>query len=183
MNASFCWSANTGVPMCRRTSENVSNEFVLVYFTCMVYKIGGKWPYSCCFVMYYFKDPFKEARGILKIICWWKGVVRPKLACIMDSSSTVLLCEITLSGSIIQILHLSSCRVALPPAVFTATRIWPSVSRYLEISFGLRGPSPGFYLLRGGGSSPGTWGESRRGRRHFWECRARVGFGPAPEPT
>ena len=31
---------------------------------------------------------------------------------------------------------------ALRPAVLSAARIWPSVSRYLEISFGLRGPSP-----------------------------------------
>ena len=39
-------------------------------------------------------------------------------------------------------LHLSRCRVALQPAVLSAARIWPSVSRYLEISFGLSGPSP-----------------------------------------
>ena len=39
-------------------------------------------------------------------------------------------------------LKLSSCRVALRPAVLSAARICPSVSRYLEISFGLRGPSP-----------------------------------------
>ena len=38
-------------------------------------------------------------------------------------------------------LHLSSCRVALRPAVLSAARIWPSVSWYLEISFGFRGPS------------------------------------------
>ena len=34
-------------------------------------------------------------------------------------------------------LNLSSCRVALRPAVLSVARIWPSVSRYLEISFGL----------------------------------------------
>ena len=36
-------------------------------------------------------------------------------------------------------LHLSGCRVAVRPAVLSAARIWPSVSRYLEISFCLRG--------------------------------------------
>ena len=40
------------------------------------------------------------------------------------------------------VLHLSRCRVALRPTVLSAARIWPSVSRYLESSFGLRGPSP-----------------------------------------
>ena len=39
-------------------------------------------------------------------------------------------------------LNFSSCLVALRPAVLSAARIWPSVSRYLEISFGLRGLSP-----------------------------------------
>ena len=38
-------------------------------------------------------------------------------------------------------LHLSRCRVALRPAVLSVARIWPSVSRYLEIFFGLREPS------------------------------------------
>ena len=45
-------------------------------------------------------------------------------------------------GRSISVWHLSRCRVALRPAVLSAARIWPSVSRYLEISFGLRGPSP-----------------------------------------
>ena len=63
-------------------------------------------------------------------------------------------------------LNLSSCRAALRPAVLSAARIWPSVSRYLEISFGLRGPLP--RLLP---------------RRHFWKCQARVGYGPALGPT
>ena len=49
-------------------------------------------------------------------------------------------------------LNLSRCRVALRPAVLSAARIWPSVSRYLEISFGLRGPSPqAFTPFRWGG--------------------------------
>ena len=39
-------------------------------------------------------------------------------------------------------LNLSRCWVALRPSVLSAARIWPSVSRYLEISFGLRGSSP-----------------------------------------
>ena len=49
-------------------------------------------------------------------------------------------------------LHLSRCRVALRPSMLSAARIWPNVSQYLEISFGLRWPSPpGFYPLRGWG--------------------------------
>ena len=43
-------------------------------------------------------------------------------------------------------------------------RIWPSVSRYFEISFGLRGPSPQIYTPSGGlGSSPGAWGAPNKG--------------------
>ena len=45
-------------------------------------------------------------------------------------------------GRSLSVWHLSRCRVALRPAVLSAARIWPSVSRCLEISFGLRGPSP-----------------------------------------
>ena len=47
-------------------------------------------------------------------------------------------------------LNLSSCRVALRPAVLSAARIWPSVSRYLEISFDLRGRSPQVSTAMGG---------------------------------
>ena len=46
-------------------------------------------------------------------------------------------------------LHLSSCRVAHRPVVFTAARMWPSVCRYFEISFGLRAFPSGFYLSEG----------------------------------
>ena len=62
-------------------------------------------------------------------------------------------------------LNLSRCRVALRPAVLSAARIWPSVSRCLEISFGLRGPSPqAFTPFRGGvGSLPGAWGAPNKG--------------------
>ena len=48
-------------------------------------------------------------------------------------------------------LHLSRCRVALRSVVLSAVRIWPSVSRYLEISFGLRGPSPQVFTPFWGG--------------------------------
>ena len=48
-------------------------------------------------------------------------------------------------------LHLSRCRVAFRPAMSSATRIGPSVSRYLKISFGRRGPSPQAFTLFGGG--------------------------------
>ena len=87
-------------------------------------------------------------------------------------------------------LNLSRCRVALRPAVLSAARIWPSVSRYLEISFGLRGPSPqAFTPFRGGlGSLPGAWGAPNKGNAEgaegiFDKLRARVGYGPAPGPT
>ena len=51
-------------------------------------------------------------------------------------------------------LHLSSCRVALRPAVLSAARIWPSVSWYLEISFGFRGLPTRLLLPSGGGYRP-----------------------------
>ena len=47
---------------------------------------------------------------------------------------------------------------------------------------------PGLYPLRGGWvyclvpEAPQK-GECRRGRRYFWPCRTRVGFGPATGPT
>ena len=48
-------------------------------------------------------------------------------------------------------LHLSSCWVALRLAMFTAGRIWPSLSRPLELSLASGAFSPGFYPLRAGG--------------------------------
>ena len=47
---------------------------------------------------------------------------------------------------------------------------------------------PGFYPLRGGwvyclAPEAPQKGECRRGRRYFWPCRTRVGFGPATGPT
>ena len=80
--------------------------------------------------------------------------------------------------------HLSRCRVALRPAVLSAARVWPSVSRYLEISFGLRGPSPQAFTsfervgliarrLRNADGAVGIFGK----------CRVRMGYGPAPGPT
>ena len=87
-------------------------------------------------------------------------------------------------------LNLSSCRVALRPAVLSAAWIWPSVSRYLDISFGLRGPSPqAFTPFRGGLCSlPGAWGAFNKGNTDgaegiFGKLRARVGYGPAPGST
>ena len=37
----------------------------LVHITCMVCLIGGKWPYSCCFVGFCFQNLFEIARNIL----------------------------------------------------------------------------------------------------------------------
>ena len=47
---------------------------------------------------------------------------------------------------------------------------------------------PGLYSLRGGwvyclAPEAPQKGECRRGRRYFWPCRTRVGFGPATGPT
>ena len=84
----------------------------------------------------------------------WCSVVTPKHTCIINSSSTILLWEITLSGSSIVILHLSSCQVALRLALFIAARIRPSVSRQLEIFFSLRGLSPQALSTSGGGLFP-----------------------------
>ena len=70
-------------------------------------------------------------------------------------------------------LHLSSCWVAFRPAVLSAARIKPSVSWYLEISFGLRRPSPQAFTPFGGGVIA----------RHLRKCWARVGSGFAPGPT
>ena len=86
-------------------------------------------------------------------------------------------------------LNLSRCRVALRPAVLSAARIWPGVSRYLEVSFGLRGPSPQAFTSFGRvGELPGAWGAPNQGNADgavgiFGKCRARVGYGPAPGPT
>ena len=42
---------------------------------------------------------------------------------------------------------------------------------------------PGFYPLWGGYCQAPQKEECRRGRRYFWPCRTRVGFGPATGPT
>ena len=54
-------------------------------------------------------------------------------------------------GWLVGSLYLPSYRVALQPAVLSAALVWPSVSRYLEISFGLREPSPQGFTSFGGG--------------------------------
>ena len=57
----------------------------------------------------------------------------------------------------------------------------------LENSSGLRGPTPQAFTPFGGcyclvPEAPQKK-ECRRGRRYFWPCRTRVGFGPATGPT
>ena len=70
---------------------------------------------------------------------------------------TVITTEISLpEGQITIGQHLSSCRVALRPAVLSAARIWPSVSQYLEISFGLREPFPHVFTPFGVGGVRGV---------------------------
>ena len=61
-------------------------------------------------------------------------------------------------GRSLSVWHRSRCRVALRPAVLSAARIWPSVSRYLEISFGLRGPSQEGWVNRPAAEAPLTRG-------------------------
>ena len=75
----------------------------------------------------------------------------------------------------------SRCRVAL--AVLSAARIWPSVSRYLEISFGLTGPSPQAFTSFGNRPAPRGEGNADGAEGIFGKLWARVGYGPAPGPT
>ena len=65
----------------------------------------------------------------------------------------------------------------------------PEYTAALESSSGLRGGIlSGFYLLQGVGfiawrlRHPKKW-NADGGRRYFWPCRTRVGFGPATGPT
>ena len=81
-------------------------------------------------------------------------------------------------------LNLSRCRVALRPAVLSAARIWPGVSRYLEMSFGLRGPSPQAFTSFGRVGLIAQFlrrpqqGECRRGRGYFWQTPGACGLRP-----
>ena len=69
MIVSCCWSTNTGASMCSSAKENVDYRFIFtslssakhiffVFF--MVFEMGVKWPYSCCFVVRCFLDVFKQ---------------------------------------------------------------------------------------------------------------------------
>ena len=64
----FC-RANTSTFMCRSSSENFTHEFVVAspavpgmscWYFWTVYEMGGKWPYSCCFVGFCFPDLCSE---------------------------------------------------------------------------------------------------------------------------
>ena len=58
----FCWSANTGVSMCRSPLENiVLTSSAVPSISWMVCEMRSKWPYSCCFVGCCFYDFFKTA--------------------------------------------------------------------------------------------------------------------------
>ena len=58
-------------------------------------------------------------------------------------------------------------------------RIWPSVSRCLGISFGLRGPSPQAFTPFGEVGAPNK-GNADGAVGIFGKCQARVSYGPAP---
>ena len=51
-----CWLANIGTSMCRDPLKNITYEFIqqcpiyFVFFPWMSFEMGGKWPYSCCFM-------------------------------------------------------------------------------------------------------------------------------------
>ena len=49
--------------MCRSLSENVEQCSVCLVW--MVYEMGSKWPYSCCFLGSCFQNLFKTAHNIL----------------------------------------------------------------------------------------------------------------------
>ena len=59
--------------MCGSPQENFTYEFVTAFpavpgmssLSWMVCKMGGKWPYSYCFVGCYFQDLFKTVCNIL----------------------------------------------------------------------------------------------------------------------
>ena len=108
----------------------------------------------------------------------------------MDSSSTILLCEITLSESCIFILHLFNCQVALRRLCLLRHR-----SGQVRLGSWVYFPSASGRLLprllppSGGlGSSPGAWGAPKKRNADgtvgiFVKCRTRVGYGTAPGPT
>ena len=85
-------------------------------------------------------------------------------------------------------LDLSRCWVALGPAVLSGARIWPSVSRCLEISLGLRGPSPQAFTPLGGGwvNRPAPVAplirEMPTRPGHFWEMPGACGLPTEKRP-
>ena len=80
---------------------------------------------------------------------------------------------------------LSSCWVAFGRSFYLWT-VLPDVPRHWRVPPASGGPSPQAYTPFGGVGfyclTPKK-GECRRGRRYFWPCRTRVGFGPATGPT
>ena len=71
-DVSSCWLANTGMFICQCPLKNIANEFIFAspevsYMSrssWMVCEIGGKWPYSCCFVGCCFQNLFKTVCSI-----------------------------------------------------------------------------------------------------------------------
>ena len=76
MYVNLCWSANTGCCPCvgvhRRMSIMSSSLYLQLYSAChvhltkIVYEMGGKWQYNCCFVRCCFQDLFKTDCSILE---------------------------------------------------------------------------------------------------------------------
>ena len=81
---------------------------------------------------------------------------------------------------------LSSCWVAFGRPFYLWT-VLPDVPRHWRVPPASGGHRPRLIPPSGGGyclapEAPQK-GECRRGRRYFWPCRTRVGFGPATGPT
>ena len=78
---------------------------------------------------------------------------------------------------------LSSCWVAFGRPFYLWT-VLPDVPRHWRVPPASGGHPPRLIPISGGGYClEPQKGECRRGRRYFWPCRTRVGFGPATGPT
>ena len=71
---SFSWSPSTCMSVRRGPQENIAYEFILIspavfWVSCLSYlnglEMGGRWPYSCCFVGCCFQNLFNIAHSIL----------------------------------------------------------------------------------------------------------------------
>ena len=86
------------------------------------------------------------------LLGWWM-ITRPHFhvdCFLLSLGDFSILARCSLKAVAVITLRFSSCWVTLWPAVLATARIRPNVSRQLEISFGLRGLSPGLLSPSGG---------------------------------